>query len=181
MIESKISLRQYQRDLAVRLARNDARQRVSKLGVRAAGSDWLIDLADAGEVIPVPAITGVPLTRPWFAGVTNVRGNLYAVVDFSLFAGAARTAADSESRLLLIADKYKVNCALLVQAVLGLYRDEELTRIDQESGSPWIVALYRDARGATWNHVDMNRLAAHQEFLQIGIQETIGIRSGHTS
>ncbi len=181
MMDPRISLREYQRNLAVRLARRDARQRVSKLGVRAAGAGWLIDLADAGEVIPVPQITGVPLTRAWFAGVANVRGKLYSVVDFSLFAGATRTAADSDSRLVLVADKYRMNCALLVQSVLGLHRDEELSRLDEEPGLPWIAGHYRDACGGAWKQVNMSRLAEHQEFLRIGIHETSSIRSGPTS
>ena len=50
---------------------------------------WLISLADAGEVIPAPAITPVPLTKLWFRGAVNIRGKLYGVVDFSAWRGGA--------------------------------------------------------------------------------------------
>jgi len=169
MITERTSLRDYQRGLAARLAQQNSGQTVSRLGARAAGRDWLVDLADASEVIPVPRIAAVPLTQPWFAGVANIRGNLYSVIDFSVFLGEAPGAGDSASRLLLVADKYRINCALLVQAVLGLYREEELTRIEVASETPWVSARYTDARGSQWQHLDMNRLVTHQDFLQVGL------------
>ena len=45
-------------------------------------------------MIPVPPITPVPLTRPWFRGVANVRGNLYSVVDFAAFVGVGAVEVD---------------------------------------------------------------------------------------
>ena len=84
----RLSLRDYQRELAERLRQADSTRSASKLGVQVGSETWLIDLVEAGEVIPVPPITPVPLTRPWFRGVANVRGNLYSVVDFAAFLGA---------------------------------------------------------------------------------------------
>jgi twitching motility protein PilI len=169
MITERTSLRDYQRSLAARLAEQASRQTVSKLGVRAAGTDWLVDLADTSEVVPVPPITVVPLTQPWFAGIANVRGNLYSVVNFSAFLGEAHSAVDSASRLLLVADEYRINCALLVQAVLGLYREEELTVVEVASETSWVSARYTDLRGSNWKQLDMNRLVTHQDFLQVGL------------
>ena len=37
---------------------------------------WLIDLSDGGEIVQAPTLAGVPLVRPWFSGIANVRGNL---------------------------------------------------------------------------------------------------------
>ncbi len=82
-------LRDYQRELAERLRGGEGGRTSSKLGMQVGRESWLVDLADAGEVIPVPPITPVPLTRPWFRGVTNIRGNLYSVVDFPAFLGGA--------------------------------------------------------------------------------------------
>ncbi len=72
-----------------RACKRGRRPAASKLGLQVGDDRWLVDLADAGEVIPVPPITAVPLTRPWFAGVANIRGNLYSVVDFAAFLGGA--------------------------------------------------------------------------------------------
>ena len=49
------------------------------LGVQAGPDYWLLDLADSGEILPLPPFTSVPLTRPWFCGIANIRGSLYGV------------------------------------------------------------------------------------------------------
>src|SRR6185295_14620547 len=88
----RLSLRDYQRELAERLRQADSARSASKLGVQVGAQSWLVDLVEAGEVLPVPPITAVPLTRAWFRGVANVRGNLYSVVDFAAFLGAGVSA-----------------------------------------------------------------------------------------
>ena len=96
----RISLRDYQRELAERLRLADSARSASKLGVQIGEQNWLIDLVEAGEVMPVPPITAVPLTRPWFRGVANVRGNLYSVVDFAEFLGTGSRDRRGAPRLL---------------------------------------------------------------------------------
>src|SRR5438552_11671344 len=100
----KIDLRVFQQELAARLAGKTAAQvESSRLGIACAGQQWLIRLADAGEVIPVPQLVSVPLTKPWFLGVANVRGNLYSIVDFAGFLGHVPTSlpAGGPGRLVL--------------------------------------------------------------------------------
>src|SRR5688572_32936330 len=109
----RISLRDYQRELAERLRLADSARSASKLGLEAGTESWLVDLADAGEVIPVPAITPVPLTRPWFRGMANIRGNLFSVVDFGAFLGAAAVAQGEQSRLLLLGERFRFGSGLL--------------------------------------------------------------------
>ena len=55
----RTSLRDYQRELAERLKGAAAGGAASRLGVQAGAEAWLVSLADAGEVIPAPAITPV--------------------------------------------------------------------------------------------------------------------------
>ena len=60
----KLNLRAFQQELATRLAaKTTAQVEQSRLGLACAGSQWLIRLADAGEVIAVPTVATVPLTR----------------------------------------------------------------------------------------------------------------------
>ena len=94
----RLSLKDYQRGLAERLREAGAGRMASKLGMQLGTETWLVDLGDAGEVIPVPAVTPVPLTRPWFKGVANVRGNLYCVIDFPAFLGSAAVAEGIEQQ-----------------------------------------------------------------------------------
>lgn len=168
MSETRTSLRDYQRQLSARLANQETRQTISKLGVRAGGGSWLIDLADAGEVIPVPAILPVPLMRSWFRGVANVRGKLCSVVDFSAFTGRDPVAVDQRARLLLIGDHYRMNAGLLVEAVLGLYREEDFVN-GPGASAKWCKADYKDRQGNLWKQLDMDALTSHPEFLQVGI------------
>src|SRR5258706_12428668 len=111
-MSDRLSLREYQRKLSARLVNLEAGQAASKLGVQIGKGGWLVDLVDAGEIIPVPPITPVPLTHAWFAGVANIRGNLYSVVDFAAFLGAAPSAPTEAARLLLLQGKYAVRSGL---------------------------------------------------------------------
>ena len=57
----------------------------SLLAFESGGERWLVDLADAGEVLPVPPLSDVPLTQPWFLGIANIRGTLFSVTDLAAF------------------------------------------------------------------------------------------------
>ena len=166
---ARTSLRDYQRELAARLRSAGAGRVVSKLGLQVGGERWLVDLTDAGEVIPVPPITPVPLTRPWFRGVANIRGNLVCIVDFPAFLGGAASVLGEQSRLLLLAERYRLGSALLVDRALGLRHPDALKR--REAGAvraPWVRADYDDTQGGQWRELDVALLAQHPEFLGVG-------------
>src|SRR6266446_4274046 len=154
----KLSLRDYQRDLAERLRAAEGSYNVSMLALQVGEEGWLVDLADAGEVIPVPQITPVPLTRAWFKGVTNIRGNLYSVVDFPAFLGGRAVAVAEQSRLLLIGERFRMGSALLVDRSLGLRNPAQLTPRPKSSRSPWVKAEYVDPEGRTWQELDVPQL-----------------------
>ena len=122
----KTSLRDFQEYLAGRLlGAAQGRGTSSWLGVRAGDDNWLIDLSDSGEIVQAPKLTAVPLTRPWFAGIANIRGSLYAVADFSVFCGGIPTPRNNNTRLLLVGSKHGANAALLVTRMLGLKNPDD--------------------------------------------------------
>ncbi|HZM37314.1 MAG TPA: chemotaxis protein CheW [Burkholderiales bacterium] len=166
---ARLSLRDYQHDLADRLRNAKSESAVhSKLGVQVGEQPWLIDLAEAGELIPVPPITAVPLTRPWFRGVVNVRGNLYNVVDLPAFLGGPAVGANEQARLLLVAERFLMRAALLVDGSLGL-RDTRGFAMDEDtpSASPWIRATYADSQERIWRELDVRELVQHAAFLGV--------------
>jgi twitching motility protein PilI len=163
----KLSLRDYQRDLAERLRAAEGSQNVSMLALQVGEQGWLVDLADAGEVIPVPSITPVPLTRAWFKGVTNIRGNLYSVVDFPAFLGGNPVSVAGESRLLLIGERFRLGSALLVDRSLGLRNPAQLTPRPKDSQSPWVKAEYVDQEGRVWQELDVPQLVQQPDFLGV--------------
>ena len=165
---ARLSLRQYQRELVERLRSAESAQTTSKLGLQLGEESWLVDLAEAGEVIPVPAVTPVPLTRPWFKGVASIRGNLVSVVDFGAFLGLGAAAPGEEARLLLLNERFRMGCALLVERSLGLRSEEQLrARARADVRAPWLRAEYDDAQGEHWRELDVPLLVQDLEFLSV--------------
>ena len=172
----KLDLRVFQEELAARLASKTAAQvESSRLGLSAGGMQWLVRLADAGEVIPMPPLAAVPLTKPWFLGVANVRGNLYSVADFARFIGGGEDpgahAGGAQARLLLFGPRAgDVRAGIAVPRVLGLRNLAELARtLPPADAKPWQGARWIDADGAAWQEIDLVRLAQDPSFLQVGV------------
>jgi twitching motility protein PilI len=165
----RLSLRDYQRELAERLRQADSARAASKLGVQVGEQNWLIDLAEAGEVMPVPPITAVPLTRTWFRGVANVRGNLYSVVDFSEFLGTGGSRGGEQARLVLLGERFRSAAALLVDRSLGLRNPAQLrAREPASAATAWLRAEYEDEVGARWSELDVGALVRDIAFLDVG-------------
>lgn len=166
----RISLREFQQSLAERLAsaqRGESRRAL--LGVASGDDLWLLDLADSGEVVPLPPLTGVPLTKPWFAGIANVRGTLHSVVDFSAFRGGEPTRRNANARLLLVGARHGINSALLVDRTLGLRSIDDLEAIDAGADAPpWASNQWQDAAGRRWTMLNLRNLFSDPEFLDVG-------------
>ena len=171
----KLNLRAFQQELATRLAaKTTAQVEQSRLGLACAGSQWLIRLADAGEVIAVPTVATVPLTRPWYLGISNIRGNLYSIIDFSAFLGhdiEPTTPGAAPARLVLFGPRVgELRAGLVVHRVLGLRNLAELVRGNAASDAPaWYGARWTDGDGGTWQEIDLALLAQDPGFLQVGV------------
>ena len=165
---ARISLRDYQRELSERLRNAEVGRSASMLGVQVDDEAWLVDLREAGEVLPVPPITPLPLTRPWFKGLTNIRGNLYSVVDFPAFLQRRPVVHGDQARLLLFGERFRLGAALLIDRSLGLRNPEKLERRDGELPA-WVRAQYADAEGRLWKELDLSQLAQHADFIGVGV------------
>jgi twitching motility protein PilI len=167
----KTSLRDFQEYLAGRLlGAAQGRGTSSWLGVRAGDDNWLIDLSDSGEIVQAPKLTAVPLTRPWFAGIANIRGSLYAVADFSVFCGGVPTPRNNNTRLLLVGSKHGANAALLVTRMLGLKNpDDFVAAAPDQADLAWGAARYTDGQGEVWRKLSVRDLLADNDFMNIGV------------
>jgi twitching motility protein PilI len=169
---AKLDLRTFQRELAIRLASKTAAQvESSRLGLACAGEQWLIRLADAGEVIALPMLAEVPLTKPWFRGLANIRGNLYSVIDFAGFLGRGNVAPASHNRLLLFGARAgELHAGIVVSRVLGLRNLAELAPAAAAAAAPaWYAQRWIDADGNAWQEIDLARLSREPAFLQVGL------------
>lgn len=174
MMATKISRREFQEALVARLqnlAGGDAPAHATKLGVRSGAINWLVNLSDVSEVVPLGAYTPVPLTKPWFIGMTNVRGNLFSIVDFSSFCGGEPTMTNVDCRLLLLNPRFGINASLLVNRMQGLRGAEQLEQRDNVSADtmPWAAGEYSDQNGQQWKELNLSGLVETPEFLQVGL------------
>ena len=171
----KISLREFQQGVALRIRDAASRKTVlSRLGFQVGQVNWLVNLSDVSEVIPVPGIVPVPLTLPWYRGVANIRGKLYSIADFAAYQGQPVIGPGMERRVILVAEKLIEGSGFLVSRMLGLHNPEQFTPEALEAGvaRPWIKGVYRDAGGTRWYELDLSGLTREARFLEVGIVTT---------
>lgn len=157
---NRINLREFQQALNTRIANSAAtQQQISTLAVLIAGQHWLVDMADISEVLEPLKTTAIPLSKPWVLGMINVRGVLYCISDVATYLQTGKASGNSANRLLLVADRFSFNAALLVDSVLGL-RDTQAFRHEQ--------GQLIDEHNIVWQKLDLAGLLQQTEFLQIG-------------
>jgi twitching motility protein PilI len=173
------------RDLQTRLAERMQQVRsevpgVSWLAVDCAGQGLLLPLRQAGEIFDLGPLLAVPHTRPWLAGVVNLRGGVCTVVDLARFLGlrdaaaAASTqpATRSTARLVAFNAALGLNGALLIDRLEGLRHAADLQAEEQSAENaarpPFALARWRDAAGRWWQEIDLAALAQSPQFLAIG-------------
>ena len=171
------AIRELQARLASRLqaARNEGLS-ISWLAVRSGGLNYLLPLAQSGEIFPITSLQPVPYARPWFRGVVNLRGGLYGVVDVALFVSgdtAATSAPVSPTRteavVVTLNAALDVNCALLVESLAGLRNPEAFT-VAQAPGADapaYFGNCFTDAGGDFWQEINLQTLSQLPRFLNI--------------
>jgi twitching motility protein PilI len=166
----RIRLRQYQEELLERMqaARTSTGARSHQLGVEIGGERYLLDLVEAGEIVPVPPLASVPLTQPWYLGLANVRGSLLGVVDLARFFGELRGAQrnphgseqTSAARLVTFAPALGLPCGFLATRVHGLRQAADMRPHE---------GRLLDADGNAWTPLALAALAQDERFLHVGL------------
>jgi len=162
-------LREFQAQLVERMqaARAGVDTRVSQLGVVIGQRRWLLSLQEAGEIVSVGAITKVPLTHDWFLGLTNIRGNLISVIDFSQFQGLGASVIDKESRIVAFAPSLSFNCGLLVTRVLGLRNVADMEPKTEPGSAPWSTQHYVDRDAQVWTELNLSLVVQDPLFCKL--------------
>ena len=171
------ALRAFQSRLAGRLqaVRTAGSVSASWLAVEAGNARYLFPLGHAGEIFPWTPPQPVPYTAPWFLGVSNLRGGLFGVIQLSGFASGQRTpvaateTARAQSRLVALNELLEVNCALLVDRLVGLRGVEAFTtaKAPEADAPAWLGHAYTDADGAQWQEINLQALSQQPQFLSI--------------
>ena len=177
----RVAIRELQARLASRLqAARDEGLSVSWLAVRSGGHNYLLPLAQSGEIFPIGSLQPVPYARPWFRGVVNLRGGLYGVVDLSDFVaeGVAALAPSGspvpEAFVVTLNATLNVNCALLVDVLAGLRHAEGFASAKAPAAElpPYFGNCFTDAAGESWQEINLQTLAQFPRFLNITAQVT---------
>ena len=172
----KEALRELQARLAARLqsARSEGAS-AAWLAVQVGQGNFLLPLTHSGEIFPPGTLVPVPYAKSWFIGVVNLRGGLYGVVDLAGFlshgASTGRTEqAWSQARLVTFNVELELNCAVVVDSVLGLRRQDAFVRLERAPvGAPHFFGqLLVDAQGVGWQEIDLRALSQSSDFLTIG-------------
>jgi twitching motility protein PilI len=164
-MSKRFNLREFQQGLLDRMqVQAESGNQVATLGMLIGRDNWLVDMADISEVLAVPELTYVPLTKPWYSGVANVRGNIYSITDLGAYLGFGQTAHDLQTRVLLVNEKFSFNAGLVVAKVLGLRNSADWQR-EEKNGE----VTFKDSAGQLWRKLDIRQLLQQPEFIQIGV------------
>lgn len=174
--EKRTGLREFQENLSRRIAdASESPQQMPLLGFSAGEEDWLIELADAGEILPVPQIYSVPLSAPWFRGLANVRGTLFGVTDLAALHGFPPVVPSGEARLLLIGARTGANCAVMVSRIIGMRNNQDFAPDGtfQDNHRTWVQGAHRDSTGKRWLILSVQDLLKSPTFLNAGAEFSI--------
>lgn len=170
----KQSLRDLQARLAERLqAAQSEVAPMAWLAVLVGDLPCLLPLSQAGEIFSLPAVARVPYTQAWFLGVASLRGSLVGVVDLAQFLATAPVRSEpawAKARLVTLGADAGLNCALLVDDLLGLRQQDAFAHTAPAvAGSPaYLGQRLTDAQGAVWQEFDLVALSRTPAFLRVG-------------
>ncbi len=171
--------RQAIKDLQVRLAERLHAARTEAvvpawLAVLVGQANYLLPLTQSGEIFPLAVVNPVPYTQPWFLGVANLRGGLYGVVDLGQYmglAGARSERALPESWLVTLNLELELNCAVMVDGLVGLRRQDAFAHVEpaKPDAPVFFGRQFLDAQGGSWQEIDLRALSQMPRFLSIGV------------
>lgn len=168
MAEEKLKLRDYQKNILDKLemVRADASNvSANYLGVEISGRNVLVNLLDITETLVMAEIKPVPLVKPWFLGMTNVRGVLYAINDLGQILDGRFTEISSNTRMLLVNESISSNVGILIDRLIGLRSFDMLKKRDEVEGMLCFKQeSYEDDEGQVWYVFDCERLVSSKEF-----------------
>ncbi len=162
-------LREYQTSILARLEnakKAGAEAPAGYLGVVIGSKNVLVNLQEISETLPIMDIHRVPIVKPWFLGVANVRGVLYAINDLAQMLENTFTSISSNARLLLISDTVTSNVAFVGDKMIGLRKLDEMKpgKVTAEEDICLKAQTYQDEENRVWHMLDCDKLVRSKEF-----------------
>jgi twitching motility protein PilI len=126
---------------------------------------------DVREVIPPPKTTRVPNSRPWLAGLANVRGELLTIVDLRQLLGLP-PAEELRAQRVVVFNSDEMPTGFLVDEVVGHRQfspDQQRHELVQEAGAfrdYLLGGFFRE--GQPWLALSLNKVALGDAFRHAG-------------
>ena len=168
-MDKRTTLRDYQTNILARLEnakKAGAEPPAGYLGVVIGGKNVLINLQEISETLPMMDIQRVPLVKPWFLGVANVRGVLYAINDLGQMLENTFTTLSSNARLVMVSESVTSNVAFVVDKMIGLRKLDEM-QVREEAVDESVclkTQSYQDVENQIWHMLDCDKLVRSKEF-----------------
>ena len=125
------------------------------------------------EILPEREIHAVPWVQPWVRGVTNVRGDVYSVVDIGAYFGLTPVRSVRSATLFMLPDTQLKSVILLDSKVALKSFPDELEHIAADD-LPSRLLRCRSASvvldDEVWHAMDVNLLCHDQDFVTIAIE-----------
>ena len=138
---------------------------------RVADMLFVTSIGEISEILPLTKITPVPFTKPWISGITNIRGDVYVVTDFSHFLFDKPHTMNKKNKLIVL--KGDSHSALLVDEIIGMtdIRQEEIRNDigDVDSRVRQLVNGMVSKDGGTFIVLGVKNLLAEAKFLHAAV------------
>ncbi len=124
------------------------------------------------EIVPGQALFPMPIAQSWVRGMTNIRGEIYTVVDFSEFIGKRPVRNAEGGNLLLLPDE-NLKSAFILESRISLRSFN--TRLPTKNTSMFYAGISRFLSRVVidgekeWGVVDIDALSRSSEYVQIGV------------
>ena len=147
----------------------DRREYWRAVSFRVAGNYMLFDEHDVSELLVLPAITVIPGTKQWVAGIANVRGELLPIINFGEFLFGEPVKPGKLTRVLVIVHE-DVRSGLIVDQVYGMRRFPVDTLKPAKSESmpdtlkAMVTGCYEEEH--PFHIMDVTKLFNESEFMQ---------------
>ena len=126
------------------------------------------------EIIPCGPVIPLPLTKDWVRGMTNIRGEIYTVVDIGNFLGREALKTLRDTNLFLLPDQ-KLRSALVIRSKISLrtfVKDLPQIAPDQLdiALAPYLNTVITSEDGSQkWGVLNLQKIMMNDDFTKIGV------------
>ncbi len=135
------------------------------------------------EILPERDIQPIPWVQPWVSGVTNVRGEVYSVVDIGAYLGFTAVKSMRSATLFRLPDAQLKSAILLDSKVSLKSFPEELEHVEEQnlpSRLSRCVSASVVVEQEIWHVVDVTQLCNDQDYVAVAVEsEMVGDEVAH--